>query len=121
MKAPSRRELSKVAKLLQESQLRGLINTQLPLKYFTGFVKAVATQTSVVYVELSGNYRGDSPKREPDWMIVGFPPNDPKYLSELLRCMNHRFPVNAAVSGSRTERAFDNRPVLHIEWLTSLN
>ena len=123
MKAASKRDISKITKL-DPTLLRGLIDTQRPLKEFNGYEKTVATKTSVVYVELSGNYQGDSPKRkygtllEYDWMFLGFPPNDPKYLSELLRCMNHGFAVDVGVTGSRKERAFDGGPVLHIEWVS---
>jgi len=75
----------------------------------TGQVIFVLTQAQYTIVSVMGHlptYKKDDPLT---YAGVKFPPNDPKYLQELQRAMNNKFPVTLTV------RLIGND--YHIDWL----
>jgi hypothetical protein len=81
---------------IADATAKQIVQQQAQLVDFSGFVTSVVTSNGVTGVNLSrtldplGAFRdGGKIPRE----LVRFPPNDPKYLSELLRAMNNKFAV----------------------------
>jgi hypothetical protein len=94
---------------VSDSAANQVVAQQTPGFGVTGQVIFVLTQAQYTIVSVMGHlptYKKDDP---PTYAGVKFPPNDPKYLQELQRAMNYKFPVTMDV------RLIGND--YHIDWL----
>ena len=86
------REILKNANVPQPAADQAVQQYSDPIDWY-GYVYRIETVSDGTYVTVAGlNAWGDNPNPTADdagFQVLPFPPNDPKYLAELVRAMNY--------------------------------